>query len=187
MYVTNPNAYTPGYGLHRPGGKAGAAREETFIAVGQVFIQLRLNKKLKTLFTLVQKKKTQVFSKAWLLGIAPRVERRKHSLGTQGSFIAVYMFENFHPTFNFKSKVSGDVYKNKNDCQLISTFSSRILPRCLMSSSTVHVISIFNVLIDLWFFLHKSHYMSSSNRSCQLMCIYFNFANFCTSNVKKFD
>ena len=61
MYVTNPNAYTPGYGLHRPGGKAGAAREETFIAVGQVFIQLRLNKKTKDLVHTCTEKENSSF------------------------------------------------------------------------------------------------------------------------------
>ena len=35
---------------------------------------------------------------------------------------AVCMFDKFHLTFNFKSKVSRDVFKNKNECQSISTF-----------------------------------------------------------------
>ena len=35
------------------------------------------------------------------------------------------MLDKFHLTFNFKSKVSRDVFKNKNECQLTSTFSSK--------------------------------------------------------------
>ena len=34
---------------------------------------------------------------------------------------AVCMFDKLHVTFNFKSKVSRDVSKNKNECQLTST------------------------------------------------------------------
>ena len=38
----------------------------------------------------------------------------------------VSMFDKFHLTFNFKSKVSRDVLINKNECQLTSTFYSKM-------------------------------------------------------------
>ena len=39
------------------------------------------------------------------------------------------MFDKFHLTFNFKSKVSHDVFKNKNECQLTSTVYSKMSPQ----------------------------------------------------------
>ena len=39
---------------------------------------------------------------------------------------AMSMFDKFHLTFTFKSKVSSDVLKNKNECQLTSTFYSKM-------------------------------------------------------------
>ena len=39
------------------------------------------------------------------------------------------MFHNFNLTFNFKFKVSRDVLKNKNECQLIDAFYSKMLPQ----------------------------------------------------------
>ena len=42
--------------------------------------------------------------------------RQSHSLG------AVCMFNKFHLTFKFKSKVPCDVFKNKNECQLTHNF-----------------------------------------------------------------
>ena len=39
------------------------------------------------------------------------------------------MFDKFHLTFNIKSKVSGDVLKNKNECQLTSTFYIKMSPQ----------------------------------------------------------
>ena len=39
------------------------------------------------------------------------------------------MFDKFHLTLNFKSKVSRDVSKNKNECQLTSTFYSKMSPQ----------------------------------------------------------
>ena len=51
------------------------------------------------------------------------------------------MFDKFQLTFNFKSKVSHDVFKNKkNECHLNVT--------CLV----VRDISISKVSIDMWFF-----------------------------------
>ena len=49
------------------------------------------------------------------------------------------MFDNFHLTFSFKSKVSRGVFKNKNECQSTSTFSSRMLLQRHMSSSMCHL------------------------------------------------
>ena len=39
------------------------------------------------------------------------------------------MFDKFHLTLNFKSKVSRDVLKNENECQLTSTFYSKMSPQ----------------------------------------------------------
>ena len=39
------------------------------------------------------------------------------------------MFDKFHITFNFKSKVSCDVFKNKTKCQSTCTFDSRMPPQ----------------------------------------------------------
>ena len=43
--------------------------------------------------------------------------------------VSVSMFDKFHLMFNFKSKVSRDVFKNKNECQLTSTFYSKMSPQ----------------------------------------------------------
>ena len=48
----------------------------------------------------------------------------------------VCMFDKFHLSFNFKSKVSRDVFKNKNECQLTSIFASQMSPQCHMPSGT---------------------------------------------------
>ena len=61
------------------------------------------------------------------------------------------MFDKFHLSFNFKFKVSHDVFKNKNvsfqflECQLMSGF-----------------------------FLHMSHYMTNS-KSCMSIYVHFIF------------
>ena len=47
----------------------------------------------------------------------------------------VCMFVKFHSTMNFKSKVSSDIFKNRTECQLKSTFSSKLSPQCHMPSS----------------------------------------------------
>ena len=39
------------------------------------------------------------------------------------------MFDEFHLKFDFKSKVSRDFFKNKNECQLINTFYSKMSPQ----------------------------------------------------------
>ena len=42
---------------------------------------------------------------------------------------SVSMFDRFHLTFHFKSKVSRDIFENKNECQLTSTLSSKMPPQ----------------------------------------------------------
>ena len=71
---------------------------------------------------------------------------------------AVCMFDIFHVTFNFKSKVSCDVFK-KNECQSTSTFSSKILLQCHMLSNMCHFIFL-KCQLTCDFFLDKSHCMS---------------------------
>ena len=41
--------------------------------------------------------------------------------------VSVCIFEKFHLTFNLKSKVSRDVFMNKSEFQLTSTFYSSML------------------------------------------------------------
>ena len=43
--------------------------------------------------------------------------------------LAVCMFDNFRLMLNFKSKVLRDVVKNKNECQLTSTFYFKMSPQ----------------------------------------------------------
>ena len=43
------------------------------------------------------------------------------------------MFDKFHMTFNFKSKVSYDVFLNKNECRLTSTVYSKMSPQCWLT------------------------------------------------------
>ena len=45
------------------------------------------------------------------------------------------MFDKFYLTFNYKSKVSRDVFRNKNECQLTSTF----IPKCHLNFG-LHII-----------------------------------------------
>ena len=59
-------------------------------------------------------------------------------LKKRGDLEPVCMFDKLHLMFNFKSKISHDTFKNKNGCQLTSTFSSKMSPRCHMPSSTCH-------------------------------------------------
>ena len=49
------------------------------------------------------------------------------------------MVDKFHLTFNFQSKVSRDVFKNKNGCQLTSTYSSKMSPQGHVPSSTTYM------------------------------------------------
>ena len=48
------------------------------------------------------------------------------------------MFDKLHSAFNFKFKVSRDVFKNRNERQLTSTFSFKMSSQCHMLSSTCH-------------------------------------------------
>ena len=50
----------------------------------------------------------------------------------------VCMFDKSHLTFNFKSKVSRDAFKNNNECLLTSIFSSKTSPQCHTPSTTCH-------------------------------------------------
>jgi len=72
----------------------------------------------------------------------------------------VCMFDNFYFTFNLKSKVLCDVFINKMNVDCHSQFFLRchLNVTCLL----VCVISISKVSINVWFFLHNSHYMSKS-------------------------
>ena len=63
----------------------------------------------------------------------------------------------WHSTSNPKYHVTFS--KTKKECQSTCTFSSKMSPQC--PCLVVRVISISNVSIDMWFFLHKSHYMSN--------------------------
>ena len=63
--------------------------------------------------------------------------RQTHNIHCSSKHI-VFMFDKFHLMFNCKSKVSSDIFKNKNKCQLTSTFSSRTPPQCHMPSSACH-------------------------------------------------
>jgi hypothetical protein len=95
----------------------------------------------------------------------------------------VCMFDNFHLTFNFKSKVSHDVFKNKNECQLISTFSSKMSPQFHMPCSTCH----FNLWSVNWcvgFFLHKAHYMSKF-KLCMSIDVHFMFEQVIACQISK--
>jgi len=80
----------------------------------------------------------------------------------------VCTFEKFHWTFKyFNFEVLHDILKNQNECQLTSTFFSRISLQnhiCLV----VCVISIS----DVWFFLRKSYYMWNS-KLCVSIDVHF--------------
>lgn len=56
----------------------------------------------------------------------------------------------YHLTFNFKPKVSYDIFKNKNDVNGHLNFPVKchLHVTCL----ALHVIAISNELIDVWFF-----------------------------------
>ena len=64
--------------------------------------------------------------------------RGSSTLTYNAFFELVCMFDKFRLMFNFNSKVSRDVLKNKNECQLTSTFSSKMSAQCYMPSSTCH-------------------------------------------------
>ena len=65
------------------------------------------------------------------------------------------IFDKFHLTFNFKSKCHVTFLETKINVN----WHLYSLLKCHMPSSTCHFI--INVSIDVWFFLHKSYYMSN--------------------------
>ena len=101
-----------------------------------------------------------------------------HALSTPRHLVpqTVCMFDRFHLTFNFKSKVSRDVFKNENECQLTSTFSSKLSPQCHMPSNYTRHFKIW-MSIDKWL-VHKSHYMSNSEL---IVCVNERAFYFCAS------
>jgi hypothetical protein len=62
------------------------------------------------------------------------------------------MFDKLHLTFNFKSEVSRDVFKNNNECQLTRTIFFFLKCRRNVTCLIVCAISIGKVSIDVWFF-----------------------------------
>ena len=95
------------------------------------------------------------FAYSSLIKIIERIRflkiRAKKRLLIKGMLWAsMCMFDKSHLTFKFKSKVSRDVFKNENECQSTSIFSSKMSPQ--FSWLVVHVISFFEVSIGVWFF-----------------------------------
>jgi hypothetical protein len=98
---------------------------------------------------------------------------------------AMCMFDKSHLTFNFKSKVSRDVFKNKNECQLTSTFP---LLKCHLNVTCLVVCvvsSTCKVSINLWFF-----FPSQVTRHVKIELVRVNrreihfYASFCASNIR---
>ena len=79
------------------------------------------------------------------------------------------MFDKFHLTIKTK------------ECQLTSTFSSKISPQCHMPSSTCH--SFFKVSIDVWFFCSRITLMSNSKLYVSFY-VHFFVCKFYMSNIK---
>ena len=105
------------------------------------------------------------------------------SWGVSSKYGIVCVFDKFHLTFNFRFKVSRDVFKNNNECQLTSKFSSKISPQCHMPSNTCHFnFKICQPMCDN--LLQKSHYMSNSKLCVSIDIHSFLGAGFCMSNVK---
>ena len=95
------------------------------------------------------------------------------------SFVLGTVFDKFHLPFNFKSKVSRDVFRNKNDVYIFF-LKCHLNVICLV----VRVISICKVSIDVWFFFFTSQTTCQSiNYACQID-VHFIFVSFCVSNIK---
>jgi hypothetical protein len=95
------------------------------------------------------------------------------------------MFDKLHLTFNFKSEVSRDVFKNNNECQLTCTIFFFLKCCRNVTCLIVCAISIGKVSIDVWFFfLHKSHYMSKSKLCVSIDMHFYSCASICMSNIK---
>jgi len=86
--------------------------------------------------------------------------------------LAMCMFDKFHLTFNFKSKVSRDVFKKENECQLISTF---LFKKCHLKVTclVVYVILVFKLSVDMFFFFTCHTTCQNLNCVCQSMCNLF--------------
>ena len=90
--------------------------------------------------------------------------------------LVVCMFDKFHLTFNFKSKVSCD----KNECQLTSTF----LLKCHFNVTCPVVCVISKCQLTYGFFLDKSHYMSKFEL-CVSIDVHFIFVQVFTCQMPK--
>ena len=85
----------------------------------------------------------------------------------------VCMFDRFHLTFNFRSKVSRDVFNNKKECRLTSTNFSQ---KCHLNviCLVIRVMSICKSVNWRVIFSFTSHMTCRDlNRACQLMRILF--------------
>ena len=80
------------------------------------------------------------------------------------------MFDKFHLTIKTK------------ECQLTSTFSSKISPQCHMPSSTCHS-NFLKCQLMCGFFVHESHYMSNSKLYVSFY-VHFFVCKFYMSNIK---
>ena len=92
------------------------------------------------------------------------------------------MSDNFYLSFDFKSKVSHDVFEKKMNVNRHPHFTS------MSSCQIVHVISNFNVLVDVWFFsLHESHYTSHFELCMSIDMQLFSHlcASFCVRQMSK--
>ena len=81
---------------------------------------------------------------------------------------------NFIWTFNFESKVSHDIFRNKNECQLSSTFHSKMSPQCHMPSSTCHS-NFYRVNWCVVFFFTSDTACQILSCACQLTRKVFGF------------
>ena len=95
----------------------------------------------------------------------------------------VCMFDKFHLTFDIKSKVSRDIFKNKNECQLTSTFSSKMSPQCHMPNNTCHFN--FQSINRCVVYFFTSHTTCQNLELCVSRDVLVIFVQvFCMSNVK---
>ena len=96
--------------------------------------------------------------------------------------LSMCMFDKFHLTIKFKSKMSRGIFKKKNECQLTSTVSSRMSPQC--HNLVVHVISICkSVNWRVGFFFPSHTTCQNLNFSVNWGAFYF-CASFCVTNIK---
>ena len=93
------------------------------------------------------------------------------------------MFDKYHLTFYFKSKVSRDVFKNKNECQSTSTFPSKMSLQCHMPSSMCHF-KFLKCQLTYGFFLTSHTTCQNLNCACQLTSILFSCKFLCVKCQK---